>query len=168
MDKRRRKSALSSRRRAQHLTLEEALEASWRENIGTIEVSHEEEDDDDQPLSALTKTSVGESPTPTQPSKKLKKRTDKVTHFLEMEYGGLWWTGIVHEEYRTKTHDVNQHHFISHQYGCWCCTKSSEVLSIHAPILGLNPRMVARASETEHISSHGCHSSTSRISVGNV
>eukprot|EP00971_Amphidinium_carterae_P026608 525188-Amphidinium_carterae.1 len=42
--------------------------------------------------------------------------------------------------------------------------ESSKVLSIHAPILGLNPRMVTRASKTEHISSHGCHSSTSRIS----
>eukprot|EP00971_Amphidinium_carterae_P073392 1451372-Amphidinium_carterae.1 len=51
-----------------------------REDIGTIEVSDVEDDDDHQPLSALTRTS-GEAPTPTQPFKKLKKkRTDKVNH----------------------------------------------------------------------------------------
>eukprot|EP00971_Amphidinium_carterae_P320348 6367869-Amphidinium_carterae.1 len=53
----------------------------------------------------------------TQPAKKLKKkRKDKVTHFLEMEYGVSWRTGIVHDGYRTvrtKTYDVNQHHFIA-------------------------------------------------------
>eukprot|EP00971_Amphidinium_carterae_P093406 1848300-Amphidinium_carterae.1 len=40
--------------------------------------------------------------------------------------------------------------------------------SVDAPILGLNPGMVARASKTEHVSAHGYDSSTSRISVGNV
>eukprot|EP00971_Amphidinium_carterae_P083157 1645478-Amphidinium_carterae.1 len=31
---------------------------------------------------------------------------------MEMEYHGSWWTGIMHEDYRTKTYDLNQHHFI--------------------------------------------------------
>eukprot|EP00971_Amphidinium_carterae_P170260 3373341-Amphidinium_carterae.5 len=30
-----------------------------------------------------------------------------------MEYGGTWWTSIVHDNNRTKPYDINQHQFIA-------------------------------------------------------
>eukprot|EP00971_Amphidinium_carterae_P045746 900128-Amphidinium_carterae.1 len=30
-----------------------------------------------------------------------------------MEYGGSWWTGIMHDDFRTKTYDINQQRFIA-------------------------------------------------------
>eukprot|EP00971_Amphidinium_carterae_P332158 6466176-Amphidinium_carterae.1 len=32
---------------------------------------------------------------------------------MEMEYHGTWWTGIEHEDFRTKTYDLGQHHFMA-------------------------------------------------------
>eukprot|EP00971_Amphidinium_carterae_P012463 245207-Amphidinium_carterae.1 len=32
---------------------------------------------------------------------------------MEMEYHGTWWTGIEHEEFRTKTYDICQHPFVN-------------------------------------------------------
>eukprot|EP00971_Amphidinium_carterae_P235414 4671953-Amphidinium_carterae.1 len=29
-----------------------------------------------------------------------------------MEYHGSWWTGIEHEDFRTKTYDISQHKFM--------------------------------------------------------
>eukprot|EP00971_Amphidinium_carterae_P255463 5071321-Amphidinium_carterae.1 len=33
--------------------------------------------------------------------------------FMEMEYHGTWWTGIEHEDFRTKTYDICQHPFMN-------------------------------------------------------
>eukprot|EP00971_Amphidinium_carterae_P251473 4991704-Amphidinium_carterae.1 len=47
----------------------------------------------------------------TSPLKK-KKSAEKVTRFMEMEYHGTWWTGVEHEDFRTKTYDISQHKFM--------------------------------------------------------
>eukprot|EP00971_Amphidinium_carterae_P007104 140477-Amphidinium_carterae.1 len=47
----------------------------------------------------------------TSPQKK-KKSVEKVTRFMEMEYHGTWWTGVEHEDFRTKTYDISQHKFM--------------------------------------------------------
>eukprot|EP00971_Amphidinium_carterae_P127403 2524242-Amphidinium_carterae.1 len=28
---------------------------------------------------------------------------------MEMKYHGTWWTGVEHEDFRTKTYDISQH-----------------------------------------------------------
>eukprot|EP00971_Amphidinium_carterae_P272764 5413614-Amphidinium_carterae.1 len=29
-----------------------------------------------------------------------------------MEYHGTWWTGIEHDDFKTKTYDISQHKFM--------------------------------------------------------
>eukprot|EP00971_Amphidinium_carterae_P110537 2189686-Amphidinium_carterae.1 len=66
-----------------------------------------DDNEDQRPLTTLTQTT---------PQKKIlkkilkkKKTVNRDTHFLEMEWRGTWWTGIVHDEYRTRTYDISQH-----------------------------------------------------------
>eukprot|EP00971_Amphidinium_carterae_P316969 6301284-Amphidinium_carterae.2 len=127
MDRRKRKKELSARTRHQHKTLEEALEeAPWRrldDMNQPVEIS-DADTDDTMPLSALKSadakqtenknaTRSGSSSVKEQSSKRKKKNPEKTSHFLEIEYHGSWWTGILHDEFRTKTYDINQHHFIN-------------------------------------------------------
>eukprot|EP00971_Amphidinium_carterae_P182846 3628414-Amphidinium_carterae.2 len=91
------------------------------ESYQVVEVS--DATDDSLPLSALKnveakKTEGKENAKTEGPSalekspKRKKKKSEKATHFMEMEYHGTWWTGIEHEDFRTKTYDISQHKFM--------------------------------------------------------
>eukprot|EP00971_Amphidinium_carterae_P004566 91500-Amphidinium_carterae.1 len=97
-------------------------EISAHENYQLVEVS--DATDDSLPLSALknvdAKKTGAQDVDKTQRSstcetslKRKKKNPEKITHFMEMEYHGSWWTGVEHDDFRTKTFDLNQHHFMS-------------------------------------------------------
>eukprot|EP00971_Amphidinium_carterae_P251804 4999390-Amphidinium_carterae.1 len=124
MEKRKKKKEISARTRHQHKSLEQVLEeAPWRrsdDKYQIVEVS--DATDDSMPLSALKNVDMKKteaqdvnktSKSSTQEtSPKKKKNPEKVTHFMEMEYHGSWWTGIEHDDFRTKTYDIHQHLFM--------------------------------------------------------
>eukprot|EP00971_Amphidinium_carterae_P228802 4538821-Amphidinium_carterae.1 len=125
MENRRKRKEISARTRHQHKSLEQCLEeAPWRQPDDTsqvVEVSDATEDS--LPLSVLKnadakKTESQDHSKAASPSalekapKRKKKNSEKVTRFMEMEYHGSWWTGIEHEEFRTKTYDISQHKFM--------------------------------------------------------
>eukprot|EP00971_Amphidinium_carterae_P315946 6280351-Amphidinium_carterae.1 len=122
MENRKKRKEISARTRHQHQSIEQCLEEiPWRRPDNTsqvVEVS--DATDDSLPLSALknvdAKKTEGQEHAKTasqsaveKSPKRKKKNSEKVTRFMEMEYHGTWWTGIEHEDFRTKTYDISQH-----------------------------------------------------------
>eukprot|EP00971_Amphidinium_carterae_P281474 5588121-Amphidinium_carterae.1 len=103
MDNRKKRKEISARTR--HKSLAQCLEeAPWRnpdESAMTPNVDAKKTN-----LQPTGSSNQEKSP------KKKKKTSEKVTHFMEMEYHGTWWTGIEHEDFRTKTYDICQHPFM--------------------------------------------------------
>eukprot|EP00971_Amphidinium_carterae_P211605 4198716-Amphidinium_carterae.1 len=108
MENRKKRKEISARTRHQHHSIEQCLEeAPWRrpdnatlKNVDAKKTEGQEHDKTVSP-SALEKS-----------PKRKKKNSEKVTRFMEMEYHGTWWTGIEHEDFRTKTYNISQHKFM--------------------------------------------------------